>query len=72
MGLIKIFSGGEILALALKEKIEEAGVETVMRNNNQANVLPSLESNDIPVELFIEEKDFAKANPAIEKFRMSL
>ena len=72
MGLIKIFSGGEILALALKEKIEEAGVETVMRNNNQANILPSIESSDIPVELFIQESDFAKANPVIEKFRMSL
>lgn len=72
MGLIKIYSGGEILALSLKEKLEEAGVETVMRNNNQANVLPSIESRDIPVELFIEEVDFAKANPVIENFRMSL
>jgi hypothetical protein len=72
MGLIKIFSGGEILALALKEKIEEIGVETVMRNNNQANVLPSVQSNDIPVELFIQETDFSKANLVIEKFRMSL
>ena len=72
MGLIKIFSGGEILALALKEKIEEAGVETVMRNNNQANVLPSIQSSDLPVELFIQESDFAKANPVIEEFRLNL
>ena len=72
MGLIKIFSGSEVMAIALKEKLEIGGVETVMRNNHQANVLPSLESNDIPVELFIQETDFSKANPVIEDFRMSL
>ena len=72
MGLIKIFSGSEVMAIALKEKLEVGGVDTVMRNNHQANVLPSLENNDIPVELFIQETDFGKANPIIEDFRMSL
>ena len=72
MGLIKIFSGAEVMAIALKEKLENGGIETVMRNNHQANVLPSLERSDIPVELFIQEFDFGKANPIIEDFRMNL
>jgi len=71
MGLIKIFSGQEILAITLKEKLEEANINVVLRNNNQANVLPSIKSSK-PVELFIQEVDFGKANPVIEEFRLSI
>ncbi|WP_309642341.1 putative signal transducing protein [Flavobacterium sp.] len=68
---MKIFSGNEILALALQEKIEAIGVNTVIRNNNQSNVLPSL-SNSKPVEVFIQETDFSKANAVVEEFRLSI
>ena len=68
---MKVFSGSEILALALQEKIEAIGVNTVIRNNNQSNVLPSL-TNTKPVELFIQEIDFGKANPIIEEYRLSI
>lgn len=71
MSLIKVFSGDEILANALREQLQEAGIETVMRNNNQSNVLPTL-SADKPVELFINKPDFTKAEPVIEKFRLSI
>ena len=33
MGLMKVFSGSEILALALQERIEAIGVDTVLKNN---------------------------------------
>jgi hypothetical protein len=71
MGLIKIFSGEEILAVTLKERLEEAAIEVVIRNNNQANVLPSIQTAKA-IELFIQEVDFGKANPVIEAFRLSL
>lgn len=71
MGLMKLFSGDEILAIALQQKIEAIGVNTVIRNNNQANVLPSIQPQKA-VELFIQETDFAKANPIVEEFRLSL
>ncbi len=71
MGLMKIFSGEEILALGLKEKLEENGIETVLRNNNQSNVIPSV-NNKAAVELFIQETDFAKANPIIDEYRLSI
>ncbi len=71
MGLIKIFSGKENLAVTLKEKLEEATIAVVIRNNNQANVLPSAQTNK-PVELFIQEVDFGIANPVIEEFRLSI
>lgn len=71
MGLIKIFSGSEMLAQALQQKIEAIGVGTVIRNNNQANVIPSIQT-DKAVELFIQETDFNKAYPVIEEFRLSI
>jgi hypothetical protein len=71
MGLIKIFSGEEILAASLKKILEESNIMVVIRNNNQANVLPSITSAKA-VELFIQETDFGKANPVIEEFRLSI
>ena len=71
MGLIKIFSGEEILAVGLKEKLEEAAINVVIRDNNQANVLPSIQTVKA-VELFIQEVDFGKASQIIEEFRLSL
>lgn len=71
MGLMKVFSGSEILAQALQQKLESIGLEIVIRNNNQSNVLPSISSTKA-VELFIQEIDFGKANPVIEEFRMSI
>jgi hypothetical protein len=71
MGLIKIFSGEQPLAANLKEKLEEADINVVIRDNNQANVLPSIQTAKA-VELFIQEVDFGKAHPVIEEFRMSL
>jgi Putative prokaryotic signal transducing protein len=70
MGLIKIFSGNEALAIELQEKIEAENIYCVIRNNNQINSASKTTSK--PVELFIQETDFNKANPIIEEFRMSL
>ncbi len=70
MGLIKIFSGDEATAILLQEKIEEANIYVKVRDNNQINSLST--SNVKPVELFIQETDYAKANPIIDDFKMNL
>ena len=72
MGLMKVFSGSEILALALQQKIEAVGVETVIKNNIQSAKLAGFGTSAQAVEVFIQETDFAKANPVIEEFRMSI
>ncbi len=72
MGLIKIFSGSEILALALQEKIEAIGVNTIVKNNIQSARLAGFGNADLAVEVFIQEVDFGKASPVIEEFRMSI
>lgn len=71
MGLIKIFSGNETLAVALKLKLEENNIDVTLKDNNQANVLPSIQIAKA-VELFIQETNFGKANPIIEDFRMTI
>ena len=72
MGLMKVCSGSEILAMALKEKIEAIGVDTVLKNNIQSARLAGFGTMGQAVELFIQETDFSKANPVIEEFRMSI
>lgn len=72
MGLMKVFSGSEVLAIALQERLEAAGIETVKKDNIQSARLAGFGQTDLAVEIFIQETDFAKANPVIEEFRMSI
>ena len=65
MGLMKVFSGSEILAQALQVKLEEANVATNLKNNIQSGRLAGFGTADQAVEVFIQETDFAKANPVI-------
>ncbi len=69
---MKVYSGSEVLALALQERLEEAGVETTKKDNIQSARLGGFGQSDLAVEVFIQETDFAKANPVIEEFRMSI
>ena len=72
MGLMKVFSGSEILALALQQKIEAIGVDTVLKNNIQSARLGGFGNSDLAVELFVQETEFSKVNPVIDEFRMSI
>ena len=72
MGLMKVFSGSEILAQALQVKLEAANVTSSTKNNIQSGRLAGFGTADQAVEVFIQETDFAKANPVIEEFRMSI
>mgnify|MGYP003604621357 CR=1 FL=1 len=67
---MKVFSGSEILATALQQKIEAVGVDVVVKNNIQSARLGGFGNSDLAVELFVQE--FAKVNPVIEEFRMSI
>ncbi|HRE79266.1 MAG TPA: DUF2007 domain-containing protein [Flavobacterium sp.] len=72
MGMMKIFSGSQILASALKEKIEEIGVEVLQKDNIQSARLGGFGNLDLAVELFIDEKYYGKVTEVVEKFRMSI
>jgi hypothetical protein len=72
MGVMKIYSGSEILANGLKVKIEAIGVDVIKKDNLQSARLAGFGNTDLAVELFIDEKHYAKVNPILEEFRMSL
>ncbi|MEO0058439.1 MAG: hypothetical protein RLZZ312_86 [Bacteroidota bacterium] len=72
MGLIKIFSGSEILAKNLQNRIENAGIDTVIKDNIQSARLAGFGNSDLAVEVFIQEIDYGKAHQVIEDFRMSI
>lgn len=72
MGMMKIFSGSEILAMALKKKLEEIGINVVSKDNIQSARMAGFGNTDLAVELFIDESKFGKAHPVIEEFRMSI
>ena len=72
MGMMKVFSGSEILAETLKQKIEAVGVDVLKKDNLQSARLAGFGTMGQAVELFIQETDFSKANPVIEEFRMSI
>jgi hypothetical protein len=72
MGIMKVFSGSEILADALKQKIEAVGVEVVKKDNLQSARMAGFGSSDLAVELFVDERYYGKFSPVLEEFRMSL
>ncbi len=72
MGLTKIFSGAEDLALDLQAKIEAVGVNTVLKKNNQSAKILESRNTKIVMELFIQEIDFGKSHDVIEEFRLNL
>ncbi|WP_418262289.1 DUF2007 domain-containing protein [Flavobacterium faecale] len=72
MGLMKIFSGSEVLAIALKDKIEAAGVDVVMKDNIQSARVAGFGSYGQAVELFVQETQYGKIYPIIEEFKMNL
>lgn len=66
MGLIKIFSGKESIAIKLQATVEAENVKVTQRENKQ-------NSGDVAIiELFIEENDFMKVRDAIEDFKMNM
>lgn len=69
---MKIFSGSEILASALKEKIEAVGVEVLRKDNIQSARLGGFGNLDLAVELFVDERYYGKIIQVVEKFRMSI
>ena len=69
---MKVFSGSEILADALKQKIEAVGVEVVKKDYLQSARMAGFGSSDLAVELFVDERYYGKISPVLEEFRMSL
>ncbi|WP_264558110.1 DUF2007 domain-containing protein [Flavobacterium sp. N2270] len=72
MAVVKIFSGSEILAIGLQQKLAEIDIFPVVKNNMQAARTAGFGNTGLAVELFIEERELPLAEQVIEDYKMSL
>ena len=72
MAAVKIFSGSEILATGLQQKLEEIDIFPIVKNNMQAARTAGFGNAGLAVELFIEERELPLAEQVIEDYKMSL
>jgi hypothetical protein len=63
--LIRVYSGTEILAISLKDKLEKEGIQVIIQNDSADSFLRGV---PIAIDLYILESDFEKAEPIINEF----
>ena len=57
---IKVFSGSQIEALSIKQKLEERGVEPIIKDGFESARLAGFGNTDAAVELYVTAEDFEK------------
>jgi hypothetical protein len=72
MALVKIFSGSEIIAMALQKRLQEHEIVCMAKNNLQSARVAGFGNTDLAVEIFINEDDKERAEPIIDDFKMNL
>ena len=71
MGLIKIFTGSEIIATAIKAELEAFGIMAILKNELQAAAMAGYWSPYLGVEVLVHKKDVMQARLLIEKIDLS-
>lgn len=67
MSLIKIFTGSEIIATAIKAELEAYGIMTILKNEIQAAAMVGYWSPYLGVEVLVHKKDVMQAKLLVEK-----
>ncbi|GGB75443.1 hypothetical protein GCM10007424_14220 [Flavobacterium suaedae] len=65
MNTVKVYSGNEIMAASVKNKLEEAGISIVVRDNIQSATLAGFGSLGQVVNIYVNEEDAEKAKTII-------
>ena len=63
--LIRVYTGTEVLAFILKDKLEETGISTSIQNDSHDNFLQGVPT---AIDLYIQQFDLKKAKPIINEF----
>ena len=68
--LIRIYSGTELTVNLLKDELEKFGIPGMIQNDFNSGISAGF-SGGVPssVDLFIQERDLAKAEPIVSEFR---
>jgi hypothetical protein len=61
--LIKVYSGSEASAILIKSRLEEIGVESIIKNDSSDAFLGTTPQ---VVDLYISKKNLKRANPIIQ------
>ena len=67
--LIRVFTGSEILVIILKERLDEAGISALIKNDYQSGIsVGFVASVPSAIDLYIQESDLKEAEPIINEF----
>lgn len=66
MALVKVYSGSEIMAQAVRQLLEDSGIAVRVRDHIESGRLAGFVALD--VDLFVEGDDVIRANNIIENF----
>lgn len=69
---VKLFSGSEMLALAVKDILEHNHIEYIERNDIQSAIGIGLGISDQATHLFIDPKDIEQAKILLAEFDLQL
>ena len=64
----KVFSGSEIMAQAIRQLLEQAGIEVLVRDDIESGRLAGFGTLDRAVEIFVKGSDFIRANQLVQSF----
>lgn len=67
MSTVKVYSGNEIMAASVKNKLEEAGISIVVRDNIQSATLAGFSTFGQAVNIYVNEEDVEKAREILSK-----
>jgi hypothetical protein len=68
MALVKIFSGSEITAQAIKTRLNEYNIGTVIKNHIQSGTVAGFGTLGLSVEIYVEQEDVVAAKQVVEEF----
>ncbi len=69
MALVKVYTGSEIMATGVKSKLEEAGINPMVKNNIKSATLAGFPAIGQAMELYVEEHEVETANAVIAQFK---
>lgn len=69
---VRIFSGSEVTVLALKARLDEIGISSIITNEYQSSVMAGFFGGSASsVDLYVQATDVEKAMPIIEALTKS-
>jgi hypothetical protein len=70
-GLIRIFTGSEVLVLMLKGALDEIEIGSMIQNEFQSGMAAGIGGFPEYVDLYIQQADMERAQPLLDEFNQT-